>query len=467
MSVLTIANMLGGEVAVGDPCSTASEVCTDSRSIKAGDVFIALRGERFDGHDYIIESMESGTSGVVAESLTREQTEVILERQGFGILVEDTLKALQSLASRYRQTLDVTCIAITGSTGKTTVKDMVKSVLSAAMPTVATERSMNNEIGLPLTILNATDDTRFLVLELGMRGLGQIEELSAIAKPDIGVITNVNDTHIELLGSRERIAQAKSELVEAIPESGGVVLNGDDPLVMSMADKCRGRVVTVGLSDHCDIRATEVSSIGALGVKFRVESPEPLEEVIVGIPGVHNVSNALLALGVCYLLGCPLREGSRRLENISRSGMRLDIKPARKGVTVIDDSYNASPVSMLAALRTLMEVGSSGRTIAVLGDMLELGTMSEEEHRRIGRFIADAGPDITLTVGDHARLISEEIHRSGSGRVSESFGTTEEASQRLRELLQPGDTVLIKGSRSMRMDCIVGDLDVYLGHRKS
>lgn len=462
MPVAMIAKMLCGEVAVGDPRSTVSSVCTDSRRVEPGDVFIALKGERFDGHDYIIKSIEAGAAGVVAERLTDMQRGFIQQRSGFALLVDDTLSALQRLSHRYRQSLKVTCIAVTGSTGKTTVKDMIQSVLSAFALTVATEGNFNNEIGLPLTILQATDDTRALVLEMGMRGLGQIEALSRIAEPDIGVITNVNDTHIELLGSRRRTAQAKSELVEAIPETGGVVLNGDDPLVLAMASKCRGRVVTVGLSDHCDIRATDVRSMGPSGIAFRICGSQPLGEVKIGVPGVHNVHNALLALGVCKLLGYPLEKASVRLEDPSRSAMRTDIRPTRKGITVIDDSYNASPASMLAALKTLMDIGSGGRTVAVLGDMLELGSASEEEHRRIGRFIADAGPDITLTVGDYAGLINEEVHKSHCDRVSESFKTRTELTRRLKELLRPGDTVLVKGSRGMRMDDIVSDLDCYL-----
>lgn len=234
MFVGAIARMLGGELIAGDSRLTVSTVCTDSRTLAPGDLFVALRGDRYDGHEFIQQCVESGAAGVVAERLTAEQLNAITQSSRFAVLVDSTLAALQRLATRYRQTLEATCIAITGSTGKTTTKDMVRTALSGFVQTVSTEGNQNNEIGLPLTVLKATDTTRVLVVEMGMRGLGQIEELSRIASPDIGVVTNVNDTHIELLGSRERIAEAKSELVDAIPEAGGVVLNGDDPLVLAM-----------------------------------------------------------------------------------------------------------------------------------------------------------------------------------------------------------------------------------------
>lgn len=460
--VAKLADLLNGRLAIGNPNSIVSSVSIDSRRIAEGEVFIALKGERYDGHDYIISSIESGAAGVVAQRLTIDQRKVIAERSRFAILVDDTLKALQSLAHGYRRTLQVKCVAVTGSTGKTTVKDMIRAVLSAFVRTVATEGNLNNEIGLPLTVLRAADDTQVLVVEMGMRGLGQIEALCRIAEPDIGVVTNVNDTHIELLGSREQIARAKQELVEAIPESGGVVLNGDDPLVLAMAAKCRGRVVTVGTGVDCDIRATDICSMGAAGIKFRVSGADPLQEVRVGLPGVHNVHNALLALGVCKLLGYPLEIGARRLETLSVSNMRMAVKPTAKGVTIIDDSYNASPASMLAALKTLADVGSGGRTIAVLGDMLELGHISEAAHRQIGCFIAEAGPNFTFTVGRYAGLICEEVRKSCSSRVCESYSTRSEVIRRLKEILKPGDTVLVKGSRAMHMDEIVDALVSYL-----
>lgn len=460
MFVGAMTRMLGGDLIAGDPRLNARTICTDSRKLAPGDVFVALRGIRFDGHDFITECVKSGAAGVVAERFTEEQLTAIAEASQFAVRVDDTLAALQRLATRYRQTLEVTCIAVTGSTGKTTAKDMVSAALSAFVQTESTDGSLNNEIGLPLTVLKATDSTEALVVEMGMRGLGQIAELCRIASPDIGVVTNVNDTHIELLGSREQTAQAKSELVEAIPERGGVVLNGDDPLVRQMSQKCRGRVVMVGLSDDCDIRAVDVCSMGADGVRFTAVGPEQVD-VRVAVPGIHNVHNALFALGVCHLLGYSMSTAAQRLESLPRSDMRMAIKRTPLGVTVIDDSYNASPASMQAALIALMDIGAGGRTIAVLGDMLELGAASEAAHRRIGTLIATKGPDITLTVGDKARLICEQVREVGGNRFAEALEHNAAVIDRLRMILRPGDTVLVKGSRGMHMEEVVRDLMAF------
>ena len=231
--------------------------------------------------------------------------------------------------------LDATCIAVTGSTGKTTAKDMIGTALSGSARTFATEGNFNTEIGLPLTILGSPDTVEILILEMGMRGLGQIELLCSIARPDMGVITNVNDTHIELLGSRERIALAKSELVDAIPPDGGIVLNGDDPLVASMAGRCRGRVLTVGLGEHCDLVACNLKSRGVDGIQFSVRGREQVDQVRVALPGMHNVYNALLALGVCHLVGYPAELAAERFETFTGSAMRMSIRTTAPGITVM------------------------------------------------------------------------------------------------------------------------------------
>ena len=441
-----LAKTVGGKLIAGRPEAVVSAVGIDSRRVAPGELFIAIKGERHDGHDFMIQSIAAGAAGVMGERFTADQLECIAQRARFAVLVDDTLLAVQRMAAAYRSSLNATCVAVTGSTGKTTAKDMISTALSSSAHTFATRGNLNTEIGLPLSILASPETVEILILEMGMRGLGQIELLCNIARPDIGVVTNVNDTHIELLGSRERIAMAKSELVAAIPPDGGVVLNGDDPLVASMADRCKGRVVTVGLGEHCDLAACDLQSRGADGIQFSVRGREHIDDVQVSQPGMHNVYNALLALGVCHLMGYSAESAAKRFATFSGSAMRMKITTTESGITVIDDSYNASPASTHAALETLMDIGSQGRTIAVLGDMLELGHLSEAAHRNIGRFIVNEGPDVTLTVGERARLISEQIRSMDSGKAAEHYSTNAQAIDRLRSLLEPGDTVLVKGS---------------------
>jgi UDP-N-acetylmuramoyl-tripeptide--D-alanyl-D-alanine ligase len=452
-----LAKTVAGKLVAGNPEAVVSAVGIDSRQVTSGELFVAIRGERHDGHDFMIGSVAAGAAGVMGERFTADQLAFIARQARFAVQVDDTLLALQRLAADYRSSLDATCIAVTGSTGKTTAKDMIGTALSGSARTFATEGNFNTEIGLPLTILGSPDTVEILILEMGMRGLGQIELLCSIARPDMGVITNVNDTHIELLGSRERIALAKSELVDAIPPDGGIVLNGDDPLVASMAGRCRGRVLTVGLGEHCDLVACNLKSRGVDGIQFSVRGREQVDQVRVALPGMHNVYNALLALGVCHLVGYPAELAAERFETFTGSAMRMSIRTTASGITVIDDSYNASPASMQAALNTLMDIGQ-GRTIAVLGDMLELGHLSESAHREAGRFIADEGPDVIVTVGERARLISEQIRSMDSNKVAEHFSTNAQAIDRLRSLLRPGDTVLVKGSRGAHMDDVVEGL---------
>jgi len=453
-----LAKTVGGRLVAGSPEAVVSAVGIDSRRVAPSELFIAIRGERHDGHDFMVQSLAAGAAGVMGERFTSDQLEVIAQQGRFAVQVDDTLLALQRLATAYRSSLNVTCVAVTGSTGKTTAKDMISTALSGSARAFATEGNLNTEIGQPLTILRCPETAEILVVEMGMRGLGQIELLCNIARPDIGVVTNVNDTHIELLGSRERIAMAKSELVTAIPPDGGAVLNGDDPLVAPMADRCRGRVLIVGLDEQCDLIACDLQSRGADGIQFSVRGREHIDDIRVSLPGTHNVYNALYAIGVCHLIGYSAESAARRFETFSGSKMRMSIKTTASQVTIIDDSYNASPASMHAALKTLMDIGSGGRTIAVLGDMLELGHLSEAAHRDVGSLIASEGPDVTLTVGDRARLISEQIRCMDSSRVAEHFSTNAEAIDRLRSLLQPGDTVLVKGSRGAHMDEVVQGL---------
>lgn len=420
-------------------------ISTDTRKTQPGDLFIALKGERFDGHDYLPAALESGAAGVV---VSREDINAPGDIIRF--VVNDTLEALQRIGRFQRQRFDIPLIAITGSNGKTSTKDMLAAVLSARYKVLKTEANFNNEIGLPQTLLNLNKAHQVAVVEMGMRGQGQIHALAEIALPSVGVITNVGETHIELLGSVENIAKAKAELVEAIGESGLVILNADDKHVKAMSKMTKAKIIEYGLQNG-DIRAEDIV-LDSSGVSFVCQSPKGNFPVFVPVVGKHNVYNALAAIAVALELGLTPSDIAAGFKSYKASGMRLSIE-TKGSYTVINDAYNASPLSMSAAIDTLVEV-APGRKVAVLGDMLELGSIAPEAHRRIGRKLAQQKIDIVVTVGMLAELIADSAREYGLRNVA-ACRTHDSAMENLHKMLQPGDTILVKGSRGMKMENIV------------
>ncbi|MCE5287597.1 MAG: UDP-N-acetylmuramoyl-tripeptide--D-alanyl-D-alanine ligase [Pelosinus sp.] len=420
-------------------------ISTDTRSIQSGDLFIALKGERFDGHDYLPTALENGAAGVM---VCREDLNI--PEEVVKIVVDDTLNGFQQLARLHRQRFDIPLIAITGSNGKTSTKDMLAAVLSAKYKVLKTEANFNNEIGLPQTLLNLNQSHQVAVVEMGMRGPGQIQALAEIALPNIGVITNVGETHIELLGSVENIAKAKAELAEAIGKSGLVVLNADDKHVKAMENMTEAKIVAYGLKAG-DIRAENIV-LDSSGVTFDCQSVKGSFPVFVPVVGKHNVYNALAAIAVALELGLSCEKITAGFKGYKASGMRLSIE-SKGAYTVINDAYNASPLSMSAAIDTLVEV-APGRKIAVLGDMLELGSIAPEAHRRIGRKLAQQKIDVVVTVGVLAELIADSAREYGLKSVA-ACRTHESAIENLQKMLQPGDTILVKGSRGMKMENII------------
>ncbi|WP_425060771.1 UDP-N-acetylmuramoyl-tripeptide--D-alanyl-D-alanine ligase [Sporomusa carbonis] len=423
-------------------------ISTDTRTVEPGNLFIALVGERFDGHDFTMQAAEKGAAGVVVSR------PVCVPEQVAVIEVGNTLGALQALARFHRMRYHIPVIAVTGSNGKTTTKDMLAAVLSSRFKVLKTEANFNNEIGLPLTLLKLEPGHEVAVVEMGMRARGEIRELAEIALPTVGVVTNVGETHIEILGSIANIAVAKSELVEAIGQDGLVVLNADDPNVRAMQSKTQGRVVLYGLEPGAFVRAENISTEteGELTTQFDCHSPRGSFPVILHAVGIHNVYNALAAIAVGWELGL---KPSQIKEGISRfvpGAMRLEVKKYGE-YTVINDVYNASPLSMAAALNTLAEI-AKGRKVAVLGDMLELGEAALEAHRRIGRQVAEQGVEIILTVGELAKNIAVAAREHGV-KTAQAFAGHQEAIKALHDLLKPGDYILIKGSRGMRMENIL------------
>lgn len=424
-----------------------SQVETDTRAITAGALFVALRGETFDGHDYVLQAEKQGASGaIVAEDRPEYR------KGGFAvIIVPDTRKAYQDLARFHRRRFSIPIIAVTGSVGKTSTRSMIAAVLSQKYRVLQTEKNFNNEIGLPKTLLQLTPEHEACVVEMGMRGLGQIAELAAIAEPDIGVVTNVGKSHIELLGSQENIARAKSELVQALSADGIAILNQDDSYVASMADLCRGKVVGYGITSNAAIRASRVVC-SEKGLRFACRCFDQVMDIHMPLIGSHNVYNALAAIAAGRVLGLTEHQLQRGLSEYRGMPMRQELIHLGE-YTFINDAYNANPASMSEALKSLSLL-TKGRKIAVLGGMLELGDWTVREHEKIGAEAADLGLDALITMGEPASYIADAARKNGLDAVY----TTEDhagAADCLRHILRPGDTVLLKGSRGFAMEKIL------------
>ncbi|MGP1366888.1 MAG: UDP-N-acetylmuramoyl-tripeptide--D-alanyl-D-alanine ligase [Schwartzia sp. (in: firmicutes)] len=429
-----------------------SSVETDTRRLLPGALFVALRGERFKGETFAADAVQKGAVGVLLCEGTAEETCAALPVPL--LRVPDTLVAYQALAHAWRMKFSLPVVAITGSNGKTTTKDLTASVLGAAWPVLKTEANFNNEVGLPLTLLQLTAAHRAAVVEIGMRGLGQIAALAPVAAPSIGVVTNVGETHIELLGTVENIARAKGELVEAIPSGGTVVLNADDPRVAAMVNLCRAgvRVVTFGIEKDAVVRGFDLATAGG-STRF-CASFDGGARVAFTLPlaGRHNVYNALAALAVGWVLGVSPDAMRSGLAQAEVTGQRFECYE-KSGYTIINDAYNASPASMAAALTTLAET-ARGRRVAVLGDMLELGAIAREAHRRVGEEAAAAGVALLLTCGVLGQEIAVAARAAGVSEVH-ACRSHEEAGTLLKEKIQPGDTILFKGSHGMQMDKLI------------
>lgn len=426
-----------------------TSLTTDSRAVKAGELFVAFSGETFDGHNYCAKAVELGATGVLVSKDVEGLPEDVAVFK-----VPNTLKAFQEIARAYRRSFaDLKVFAITGSNGKTSTKDLLAACLGAKYNVVKTQGNFNNEIGLPKTLLNITADTDIAVVEMGMRGLGQIAELCEIAEPDSGLISNVGETHMELLGSMENIGKAKGEIVENLPANGFAVLNGDNEYVVAAASKTKAKVVFFGLSEACDYRGNDIVTTG-LGTTFTCTEKATGKAVQVKLQliGEHNVYNALSAIAGAACYGVTLEESVKALATARLTGSRQEIIYIGD-ITFINDAYNASPASMEAALKTLAEAkkaAKNGRTIAVLADMLELGAISEDGHRRVGKWAVENGTDFILTYGDEAAYIADEAKKLG-GNV-QHCADRHEAANVLRTIANAGDIILLKGSHSMQVD---------------
>ncbi len=451
LTLQTILNYAAGALKQGDSARVIHCLTTDSRSAKPGALFVALKGDRFDGHHFVKQSAEQGADGAIVE---RSWTAPAL-RDDFAVIeVEDVLRAYQQIAAGYRKTLPLKVVAITGSNGKTSTKDFAAAVLGRHYRVTKTQGNLNNHIGVPQTLLGASASDQIAVLEMGMNHPGEIAPLAAMAQPDIGIITNVGSAHIEFMKTRDAIALEKGMLVEAVGSSGHVILPAEDDFAASLAQRTRAQVVTVGLK-RGDLRAESIA--GDLhGSRFQIVEGDARLEVKLPIPGLHMVVNALLAVAAGRVHGLSLEDCIEGLETVRLTKGRLELKVVA-GLQILDDSYNANPDSMVAALKTLAGMPTTGRRIAVLGRMGELGETSEVGHRRVGDAVASERIDHLITVGSEAGYIAENA-RAGGLRAVTTVADLAEAAQRLGEVAQADDLVLIKGSRSAAMENILSAL---------
>lgn len=423
-------------------------VSTDSRALSPGCLFIPLRGEKFDGHRFIDAALENGAAGVLCSRLPDD-----LRPDRFYIKVDDTRLALKALASDYRGRFDIPFVQITGSVGKTTTKDMIASVLSTRYRVAKTPENFNNDVGVPLTLLQLTPETQVAVVETGMNHAGEIRYLGEMVRPDIAVISNIGDAHIEFLGSRQGILKAKSEIFENLRPGGMAVLNGDDPLL----DTLNPAVSTVrcGQSEHCAVRVSDIADHGVSGITCTVTTPRSVYALTIPAPGEHMVYSASMAVAIGERLGLTEEEIIRGVASYESSGSRMRIVKLSGGRTILDDCYNANPQSVTAALEILAKT-ECDRKLAVLGDMGELGGLSEQAHYNMGALAAMLGIDEVFAVGTRASKIAEGAAQSG-GTVFH-FATKEEALPSLREQFTDGTALLIKASHAMRFGWLVEQL---------
>jgi len=424
----------------------------DSRDAAAGDLFVAILGDAVDGHDFVGQARANGAVLALASRPVK----------GPYVLVDDTVQALTSLARHNAQHLPDSCqvLAMTGSSGKTSTKDLLHAVLEADGETVAPPGSFNNEVGLPLTVLRAGSSTKYLVLEMGARGVGHIAWLCSIAQPDVGIELNVGSAHISEFGDRQAIALAKGELVESLPATGTAVLNGDDALVRGMADRTSADVVYFGSTEDCLVRAEGIR-IDALGRASFTLKTQGLDDASVSlqISGRHHVSNALAAAAASLVVGLAPKSIAEALSAATaRSRWRMEVVGGEDGVTVINDAYNANPESMAAALRATADIAQGRRIGLVLGEMLELGALSAQAHREVGTMAAGMGAAWIVSVGP----LAEKIGSGFTGQVGEvdlvHVGSAAEAVNAARKLVEPGDVVLVKASRAIGLEIVAAAL---------
>lgn len=453
LSVQKVIGAVNGRLLAGDPVSVVTGVSTDTRSLKPGDLFVALKGEQADGHMYVRRAIELGAAAV----LISDESCLPPETSAVAIKVVDPLWALGDLAKHYRSLFKVRVVGITGSVGKTTTKEMLTTITQQRWKVLKNTANYNNEIGLPLTLFQLDRSYEVVVLEMAMRGLGEIQRLASIAKPEIGIITNIGISHIERLGSQGSIANAKAELLGELPPEGVAVLNVEDGYFEVMKERFKGKVVSFGSSKSADVIGARIKCQDKGQYKFvLLISGQGAVEVTLPVLGRHNVYNALAAAAAANQLGIDILSIRDGLENATSPDMRMEFTVSKEGYAVLNDAYNASPASVIAALKTLKALKGYDRKVAILGDMLELGDYSRKAHEDVGRELVENGIKKLIVVGELAAGIADGARSAKMPNDAiKSYKCSTEAAEKIKSHLRAGDAVLVKGSRAVKMEEIV------------
>ena len=452
LSLSTLAELAGAKMVRGSGERVAFGVGIDSRTIKPGQLFVAIRGQNHDGHEHVAAASEKGAIGAI---VSREEVGKI--PAGFALLlVKDTQGALQQLARGYRRLLSVRVASVTGSSGKSSTKEMLAAVLGTLGSCHRTPGNLNNHFGVPLTLLGIGEQDRWAVVEIAMNAPGEIGPLAELAGPEAGLVTNIGWAHIEGMGSKEATAREKGALYRALPSTGLAISNADDPMEKITLEGCRARVVRVGRQEKVDYRLGSIQSDGA-GTCFSLEGPQGRAEVSLPVPGTHMAMNAAMALAAGLELGAEPKAAAEALNQIQLPGGRVKLEKLSAG-WLLDDSYNANPDSLAAAIATLESLPGEGRAVALLGAMAELGSFSPMLHEESGQIIARSRTGLCFAVGADAKTLVEAARQARRGEWARWFGNREELLAAYRREAKADDRILVKGSRSQKMDLVAAEL---------
>lgn len=458
LSAGRVAEVTGGELVAGAPEVMLNGFVTDSRAVEPGCAFVAFRGDHSDGHAHVAEALAAGARGAVVTRWDEALEAEVGAVRGAAVVVKvaDATAALTALAMYHRSRLACPVLGITGSTGKTSAKDFVASVLSTRLRVTATRSNNNNELGVPLTVLEAGSETDVLVVEMGMRGPGQIAALCTVARPTLGLVTNVGQAHMELLGDQEAILHAKGELLECLPSDGRAFLNGDDEFSRRLAQSSPAPVTFYGAEPSDDVSALDLQVDDDGRPTMTIKAGGECVTVTLPVPGRHNAYNAAAAAAVALHLGLDLQAVAEGLASARLSDMRMQVFTTPSGITVVNDAYNANPTSMRAAVGALLDMSPGGKRVAVLGDMAELGSLADLAHFRLGEEVGAGGVDVLVTVGALARRIAEGARAVGMDPDAvRPCADADGASEVLDDVLSAGDVVLVKASRCMGLERVV------------
>ncbi len=459
-----VVDSIKGKLLAGNEKTIVNGVEIDSRRVKPGYLFFAFKGESSDGHDFLEDAWKNGAAAVI---VSRGDC---LTKAGPGkaiILVNDTLDALQDLAAAYRRSFNIPVVAVTGSVGKTSTKDLLALCLQSRFKTLKTRGNYNNEMGLPLTLLQLDETHQVAVLEMAMRGQGELLQLATIAQPSSALISNVEKVHLETLGSLENIARAKAEVLAALRAGDFALINGDSPLLEEAVRPYAAKKYRFGYSKSCDFRIEE-TIIKNQGIEIRLICLGQLEKLFLPLPSRRWAMNAVAAAAMAFLLGVPLEEIKSSLLNFNPGSQRLEIIPLPAGGKIINDTYNANPLSMINALETSRELQGKGKLVAVMGDMLELGDYEQEGHREVGRHAVKNQVDLLICIGERAAWMAEAARAAGmAGEQVKHYLSKEESIGFLKQSLSSSDTILFKASRGMQLESLAEEIYSEVGRRRA